>query len=261
MWDYMVEHCNDNIAPDLNLSFFCGDAAGRAKDWKKGAKKDFSVDDRKFAYNIGCKFLTPEEFFLEEEAVPFDWRSINPNNLLLSTRNKKFDTSDITSETQEVVLMVGRPASGKSTFVEKYFVPAGYIRVNRDTLKTIPKCKSTCKEALEEGLSVVIDNTNGDPKTRAEFISLAQSKGIPVRCFYLKTPQEVANHLNYVRVMESNGEVRRIPDVAYRTFNKSFKEPSASEGFTEIREIEFIPDLRGSEEFEKMFKQMTPSGI
>jgi hypothetical protein len=39
----------------------------------------------------------------------------------------------------EMVLLVGPPASGKSTVAARWF--AGYVRVNRDTLKTHEKCK------------------------------------------------------------------------------------------------------------------------
>jgi hypothetical protein len=48
---------------------------------------------------------------------------------------------------------------------------------------------------------VVIDNTNGTAKGRKEYIALAQAKEVPVRCIYVTTPQEIANHLNYVRVV------------------------------------------------------------
>ena len=36
--------------------------------------------------------------------------------------------------------MVGPPASGKSTFRQRYLEPNGYIAVNRDTLGTAEKC-------------------------------------------------------------------------------------------------------------------------
>lgn len=32
---------------------------------------------------------------------------------------------------QELVIFVGLPASGKSTFAERFFVPQGYVRVNQ----------------------------------------------------------------------------------------------------------------------------------
>jgi len=155
------------------------------------------------------------------------------------------------------VLMVGPPACGKSTFTKKYFEPAGYNRVNRDTLKTMPKCKQAVNAAFTEGLSVVVDNTNGSSSSRAEFISIAQDKGVPVRCFVMKTNEELCDHLNYFRVRETKGAVRRIPDVAYRTYNKNYEEPSASEGLSEIRNIDFIPDFRGDDEFKKMWLQWT----
>jgi len=46
----------------------------------------------------------------------------------------------LTLQNQEFVIMVGMPASGKSTFRKKYLEPQGYVAVNRDTLGTMAKC-------------------------------------------------------------------------------------------------------------------------
>jgi len=110
---------------------------------------------------------------------------------------------------------------------------------------------------LTEGLSVVIDNTNGASSARAEFVEIAQELGIPARCIYLNTPLEVADHLNYVRVRETKGKVRRIPQVAYNVYKKNFSEPRKSEGFEEVITIDFVPDLRDDPAFQKMFLQWT----
>jgi len=115
--------------------------------------------------------------------------------------------------------------------------------------------------ALKEGASVVIDNTNPSKATRAEYIEIAREKGVPIRCFWMQTDQETASHLNHVRVRETSGEVRRIPDVGYRMFNKNFQAPTASEGFSEVKQIDFVPDLRDDEKFKKMFLGWTPEGI
>lgn len=47
-----------------------------------------------------------------------------------------------------MIMMVGPPASGKSTFSKKHFVSNGYIHINRDTLKTQDKCLKVFNEKL-----------------------------------------------------------------------------------------------------------------
>lgn len=76
-----------------------------------------------------------------------------------------FDDSSIVvpdiklSDKQEMIVLVGPPASGKSTIVNIF---KDYERINQDTLKTKSKCITTCKSAISSGKSVIIDNTNKD---------------------------------------------------------------------------------------------------
>lgn len=67
------------------------------------------------------------------------------------------------------------------------------------------------EKALEEGKSVVVDNTNPSADARADYIALAKKYKVPCRCFVMDTPIELCHHLNYVRVQQTNGEIRRIP--------------------------------------------------
>jgi len=64
-------------------------------------------------------------------------------------------------------------------------------------------------------------------------------------------------YVAYAEQLETKGEVRRIPEVAYRTYNKNYEEPETSEGFSEVRHIEFVPDFRGDAEFETVWKLWT----
>ena len=222
---------------DKANSYYIGDAAGRGDGWKTGRKKDFSCGDRKFASNIGLPFQTPEEFFLGEEEALFSWGALNPKDV--PTTGKITENPDnLVSSTQEIIVMVGCPASGKSTFAKTYLLPKGYAHINRDTLSTMPKCKAAATKALEAKQSVVIDNTNPNAEARRDWIALAKQFKVPIRCYQMLTDVDLAKHLNTVRAAMAG--TKPISSVAYNVFKGKFQEPKTSEGFTEVKKIKFI---------------------
>ncbi|CAF1149614.1 unnamed protein product [Rotaria magnacalcarata] len=261
MYDFFVENCNQNVDVDKKNSFYCGDAAGRVNNWLPGKKKDFSCADRKYAHNIGLSFKTPEEVFLDEAPTnKFEWGSINPSEYVAKLSNGKTTNATQTyhKTTQELVILQGPPASGKSTFSRRYFKPYNYEIINRDTLITPAKCLKAATDALKNGKSVVVDNTNPGASTRSEYIALAKSYKVPCRCFVLNTPIELCHHLNYVRVHQTAGDVRRIPDVGYNMYKKNYEAPKTSEGLGEIIHVDFVPNF-DSETHEKIFHYYTES--
>lgn len=66
-------------------------------------------------------------------------------------------------------------------------------------------------------------------------------------------------HLNYVRQNQTNGEVRRIPDVGYNVYFKNFQAPTKAEGFSEILELDFVPEFDTKND-EALFRQWTTGG-
>jgi len=54
----------------------------------------------------------------------------------------------------------------------------------------------------------------------------------------------------------TKGEVRRIPDVGYNMYKKNFKEPTASEGFSEIKQISFSPEFDNDEDKQYFLKRL-----
>ena len=147
-----------------------------------------------------------------------------------------------------MVVMVGRPASGKSTITKHYFIPNGYIQINRDTIGTQEKCLKAATSALKDGKSVVIDNTNPNIAARKSYIDLAAKHKVPCRCIYIDIPTELSRHLNFVRLRQTKGIVRLIPEVAYHTYEKDFEAPDKSEGYADVRKIGFIPIFQSDEE-------------
>lgn len=245
MWKHLVEQTNDGVPVDLKQSFFVGDAAGRAENWAPGKRKDFSCSDRTFAANIGIDFFTPEEFFLKQNPAPFEWPKFIPNNLnhnapLLNPPNAK-----PLSEIQEVIVLVGYPASGKTTFVRNHLAPQGYVHVNRDHLGTWQKCVSACQEALLRGKSVVIDNTSPTKEVRRRYIDCAKQAKIQIRCFLFDVSLEHALHNNKVREMTNKeASYKHVGYSAFVKYKSSYEEPACNEGFNEIVKVNFLPKFK-----------------
>mmetsp|Transcript_23892 Transcript_23892/g.33421 ORF Transcript_23892/g.33421 Transcript_23892/m.33421 type:complete len:358 (-) Transcript_23892:249-1322(-) len=261
MWEEMAGTYNGGV--EIQKAFYVGDAAGRPKS-KDRPKRDFACSDRSFAYNAKIMFYTPEEFFLKSAPEKFLWGGLDPEKLLRSCTDdddghddddgKKGEDKRISPATeQEVVVLVGPPASGKSRMAKSSL--STYTWVNRDTLKTAAKCIKAAKQAVEDGRSVVVDNTSPSGKSRAAFIEIAQSHGIKARCWEIVIPRNLAEHLNFVREAYTDGARRRVPSVAYNMFYKNYQQPSATEGFDSVTRSKFKLDVSGDAKLEKCFRE------
>ncbi|KAJ8280237.1 hypothetical protein GJAV_G00052180 [Gymnothorax javanicus] len=260
MWDHLCEKANDGVAVDKSQSFFVGDAAGRPVNWAPGKKKkDFSCSDRLFALNIGIPFHTPEEFFLGWKSAPYSLPEFDPRTLDPKAPLYDPPKASLTSARQEVIVAVGFPASGKSTFFQKHVVPKGYEYVNRDTLGSWQNCVSACERALKEGRSVAVDNTNPDLESRKRYVDVCQKMGVPCRCFLFTASLEQAKHNNRFReMMPSENKHAPVNDMVLYGYRKKFVAPSVSEGFSEILKINFVPSFADSQS-EALFRQFSES--
>ncbi|KAM0795081.1 DNA kinase/phosphatase Pnk1 [Usnea florida] len=234
---------DQGTGPDLRSSFFVGDAGGRAA--RMNAKADHSCSDRDFASNVGISFHTPEEYFLQENPVPFT-RSFEPGAFLNGSSSiPTYATPTIIDKKNavDIILLCGSPGSGKSTFYWTNLKPLGYERINQDTLKTREKCLKVASEMLAGSKSVAIDNTNADPDTRAVWVHLAHKFVVPIRCAHFLAPVTLCQHNDTVRALsisKFNPENRSIlPHSAFTAFASRFREPKLTEGFQDIIKVEF----------------------
>ncbi|KAL2041201.1 hypothetical protein N7G274_006146 [Stereocaulon virgatum] len=259
MWTELLEDLglDEGDGPDLQCSFFVGDAGGRAA--RKGAKADHACSDRDLASNVGIGFKTPEEYFLHEEPLPFT-RIFEPKTFLNPTLTTSTDTTPIVFEKRnalDIVLLCGSPGSGKSTFYWTKLKPLGYERINQDTLKTRDRCVRIASNLLAEKAPVAIDNTNADPETRAVWVQLAQKFGVPIRCVHFTASIKLCEHNDTVRALTNstfNPEKRTIlPHSAFAGFAARFREPQLKEGFHDVVTEEF--QFRGSDEQRRIWSQ------
>jgi bifunctional polynucleotide phosphatase/kinase len=230
-------------------SFYVGDAAGRLPTpagTMAGRKKDFSCGDRKFAYNCGLKFYTPEEFYLGHRPTDFTWDGFGPAELLAVKRAViPAGNFGLPAKGPEMILMVGFPGSGKSTFYRNFLASRHYQSVNRDTLKSTDKCLAAAEAALAAGKCVCVDNTNAGPADRAPFIALAKKYRVPVRAFVMTAGEGLAQRMNRLRA--ALGISPAVPAVAYRMMQGKLKDrPDAIvEGLAEVVDVPVVPNFAG----------------
>lgn len=182
----------------LDKSFFCGDALGRATD--------FADSDLKFGENIGVKVISPETMFPFEEKLKV---IIKPE------------------EHQEVIILMGYPGSGKTTY-SKIFEEAGYFIAHGDELKTTKKMIKSGEEAIKNNESVVFDATNATREKRSIYVELAKKYNLPVRCIFVNTSLELS-------IMRNNLREKPIPKIVFNIYKKNFEEPVEEEGFKLIK--------------------------
>lgn len=238
MWNALLKHKNDDVPINLEKSFYVGDAAGR-----QNQHKDHSCADRLFALNIPLTFYTPEEFFLQKAPEKYVMPEFDPRKL------KKGTVIDYTSANQEIIVMVGMQASGKSTFCEKHLTTKGYVHISRDKEGSYQKCMSLAEKEVLSGKSVVIDNTNPDLESRARYISIAKKHKVPCRCFVMNTTLEHAKHNLAFRKAITNSR-QDVNSKILGAFKNKYKNPELKEGFQEIVQVDFIPTFNSSEEEE-----------
>lgn len=183
--------------PDIGLLELTGKLAGFVGD-AAGRPGDHSADDRDFARAAGCPFKTPEEYFTCEVKVP----EINIEQLLKL----------------EVVVLVGPPASGKTTLAAR-FAAVGFTVLSRDVLGAAGQTRAFA----ERKGPVVVDSTNPSVEDRARWIV----PGV-TGCIVMQTPVETCRARN-----ETRGGAR-VPSIVYNVYRKRYVQPTAGEGFVLI---------------------------
>lgn len=135
----------------------------------------------------------------------------------------------------ECVILIGLPASGKSSFYRDRFAGT-HDHVSKDLLRTNRKPQQRQEQLLAESLalgrSVVVDNTNPTREVRAPMIRIARQAGASVVGYVFRT--DVGDALRRNRAREGRD---RVPDVAIFTTRKRLEPPAYDEGFDSLYEV------------------------
>jgi predicted kinase len=135
----------------------------------------------------------------------------------------------------ELVILVGLPASGKTTYYQSHFADT-HVHVSKDLMPNARRRddlqQRAITDALEGGRSVVVDNTNPSPAIRAPLIALGRRHGARIIAYYFETAVKEC----VVRNRQREGKAR-VPDVAIFVTSKKLLPPAAAEGFDEVHVV------------------------
>jgi predicted kinase len=132
------------------------------------------------------------------------------------------------------VLLIGIPASGKSSFFKARFVDS-HVRINRDMLGTSYRYSQLLGTCVKAGISFVSDNTNVARRERKDTIEPAREMGFKVVGYYFES--------NVAKCVESNSlrpESERVPKVAIYDKRSALEYPNFSEGFDELYFVKMV---------------------
>ena len=236
------------------ILFYCGDAAGR--------DKDFSSSDLYFANNCNISFKTPEEVFhnkievikikdtpklvLYKDDIWKDGILSNPRKLFdivhINKDNELIPELDVSK--QLLVYMIGSMGLGKSSLSsilsDKYNLEI--INLDTNILKII---KSKINIGYKNKSGIIIDNCNSTIKNRDYWHKLALKNSNDFNIYYIHfdIPKPISIHLTRYRTYcnnqidkykydsyEYNKFNKNIPVVAIHKYYKSFELPNKEEG-------------------------------
>jgi predicted kinase len=159
----------------------------------------------------------------------------------------------------ECVILIGLPASGKTTFFRERFA-ATHDQVSKDLFRNNRRPQRReehlLQDAFARGRSVVVDNTNPSAATRAPLIAIARAHGAAVVGYVFRT--EAKDALRRNRTREGS---ERVPDVAIFTVRKKLEEPKYEEGFDRLYEVTLNEAERRFDVSELGRGQATPSSL
>lgn len=153
---------------------------------------------------------------------------------LLASSDKKCclvkKSAEPSAEAPVMVIMIGIPGAGKSTFARNYNWTFEPILINLDTLKTRNREMSLILDAINHRQCLIIDNTNITRLERARYIHLAKENGYKVYGYFM---QSVIKDC----ISRNENRANKVPIKAIIAKSNQLEIPTYDEGFDMLKYV------------------------
>jgi bifunctional polynucleotide phosphatase/kinase len=213
LWEVLIEYIFLDIKYiDYSSSIFIGD----------------SIADLYFARNINIKFIHTELFF---SGVPNkDFAKIeNMEHPLTKWISKSYQYKLAPISLKCIVIMIGSPASGKSFYARELEEKYGYLRINKDDMKSDVIMNKVFDLGIKNEMNIVIDGTNPTKESRAKWINASKKASYNITIVWMNFPISVVEFLNNYRIANNKNQDSHVPTVAMRVYYKKLEIPTKDE--------------------------------
>ena len=207
-------------------------------------KKDMKVST--MVSNLGIEKSKMLIDVLEADAKG---RNFELKDDLISIANKRLelDTYKIKSSTPmdenkpTIIILIGLPRSGKSSFYKKYFDKYEYLsrdeirerlfgfKGNMDNEETVTRVfNEMLNDALNKSKNIIIDNTNVQTKYRIKYLSMAKARKYNTKAYLINT--------EYDTVIK-NAKKENFPIEVIESMLCRLNKPLYEEGYNEIYNV------------------------
>lgn len=219
MWHVMAESFNKHLIIEPDRCCYIGSSS--------------DLTDRLFAINIGIRFFSSGEYF--KRRIPMsspEMPDFNPKQQM----NEIVCTLTV-SAIQEVVVMVGRPCSGRTFICNNYLRCYHYCYTSGPIQHTITQLIKFLKTTKR---SVVIDGRHPSRELRMKYIEIANTFNVPCRCFVMDVSRAQARHIHKLREIITKKTKPNFNELL-NAFDAQYEAPKLNEGFSQIVYVPFVP--------------------